>query len=403
MFRRWALPWPAAQDALLPVAGLVAVWFTVVDHLRRSDFLVFVQAAQDVTAGVNPFTDHADPFLWGGSAYVYPYLTSLLFVPFTWLPLPLADVLWFALTGLAMVAGCRLLGLRDPVAVTALLLCAATMRTFQVGALNPLLFLAAAAMWRYRDRAGVVVGCFTLLVGAKLFLAPLALWLVLSRPRRTWALALGGASAYLALGFLVGPIGPQEYLAETRALAEHEQLQGMSLVKLVHDVVPGRAEQLLPVVLAMTLSALALLLVRSWKADRAAARRGALSVEAERFLLCTSLVIALLLTPIFWSHYIVVAYLVPLLLRPRRSTVLVMLPVSWLISRPHATTSWLSMPSVWRCSLLFGLLLAGVAAAALTARRTRPNPSAQVSFRDLHIGTAVVRLDRTEEPELSAR
>lgn len=364
-----------ALSRLAPAGAMLLVWLVFIDHLRRSDLMVFLRAADAVAAGVNPYTPHTDSFLWGGSAYVYPYLTAYLFVPLTHLPLEVADVLWFVLSSLALLGGARVLGLKDPVAHAALLLCAATIRSTQVGALNPVLFLAAAVMWRYRNRTAVVAASFTFLVGTKLFLAPLALWLVLSRPRRTWIAALLCAATYLGAGFLLGPISMREYLSETRALAEHERLQGMSLARLAHDLLPG-AEHWMPVGLSVWL--LLLILQRTGGLRRFAAGE-ALRLQEERFAFVGSLLIALALTPIFWSHYIVLGLLIPLVLWPTTSTALSLLPLSWLLSRPDKTSAAFSLPGTWRSLLLFGLLTATVVATR------RPAPGLQRSLADRQV------------------
>jgi hypothetical protein len=351
---------------VLPWITLLFVWFAWVDDIRRSDFQVFLRAADDVRLGVNPYTHHTDPFLWGGSAYVYPFLTAFLFVPFALLPVGVADVLWFGLSGAAIVAGCRALGLRDPWSATAILLCATTVRSFQVGALNPFLFLAVALMWRHRERTRVVASCFTFLVVAKLFLLPMALWLVATRPRRVWLTALGTAAGVLLVSQLVAPISVGEYVAEMRVLADHEGIQGMSLLRLVHDLWPGLLESVLPVALG------ALVGLGSAKVAVASGLRlggRGLRVESDRLLFCATLVIALAVTPVFWSHYVVLALVVPLVLRPARTTAIAMGLLSWVVSRPADTTMDHYMTTDKRITLLFGSLLLGLALAAWDLRR----------------------------------
>lgn len=142
------------------------------------------------------------------SAYVYPYLTAFLFVPLTWVPVPAADVVWFAACGAGMMAGCRVLGLRDPVGISAVLLSSTCIRNFQVGAVNTTLVLAAALLWRYRDKVGVVAVALTFLAGSKLFLLPVSVWVLCTRPRRTVLVAGGALAGFLGLSLLLSPISP---------------------------------------------------------------------------------------------------------------------------------------------------------------------------------------------------
>src|SRR5439155_26309871 len=100
--------------------------------------------------------------------------------PLAHLPVPAADVVWFVLCAGALLAGCWLLGVRDPLGLVAIAGCATCVRSFQVGSLNTLLFLALALMWRYRETTWADATTFTVLVGSKVFLLPLALWLLLT-------------------------------------------------------------------------------------------------------------------------------------------------------------------------------------------------------------------------------
>lgn len=346
----------AGTPYLLPVITLVVVGLVFVDPLRRSDLMVFLRAAHDVTHGVNPYTPTDDPFLWGGSAYVYPYLTAFLFAPLTLVPVPVADVVWFALCGAATIWGCRLLGLRDPVGISAVLVSSTCIRSLQVGAVNTLLFLAAALLWRYRERTAVVAVAFTFLAGSKLFLLPVSVWVLCTRPRRTVLVAGGSLGAFLGLSLLLSPITATEFVRSMSLLADHEGRQGMSLFRLTSMVLDGSAAQVVPILLGGALLAAAVV------------HRLRRPASGDAVLFAAALVASLLATPVYWSHYTVLAAVVFLLVSPTRRTAVLFALGSWVVSRPDHTTSLLQPPTAVRLVLLFGAMLAGVALLARSSR-----------------------------------
>jgi alpha-1,2-mannosyltransferase len=344
---------------LLPLVTLVAIGLVCVDPLRRSDLMVFLRAAHDVLHGVNPYTPTDDPFLWGGSAYVYPYLTAFLFIPFTLVPVPVADVAWFALCAGGMIYGCRTLGLRDPVAISALLLSSTCIRSFQVGAINTLLFLAAAVLWKHRERAAVVAVAFTFLTGSKLFLLPVAVWLVLTRSRRVVLVAGGSLAAFLGLSLLLMPISTSQFLRSMSLLAEHEGTHGMSLARLLSYVVPGSTARLLAVALGGAVLAAGV------------AYRFRRPAYGDPVLFAACLVASLLATPVYWSHYTILAAVVLLIVSPTRRTAVLFAVASWVVSRPDHGWSALQLPVPARLVLLFGGLVAAVVAVGVMRR---PSP-----------------------------
>lgn len=352
-----------ASPYLLPALVLVVVGLVLVDPLRRSDLMVFLRAAENVSQGVNPYTPTTDPFLWGGSAFVYPYLMAFLLVPLTWVPVPVADVLWFTGCGAAVVAGCRVLGLRDPVGISAVLLSSTCIRSLQVGAINTLLFLAAALAWRHRERAGVLAAAFTFLAGSKLFLLPLSVWVLLTRRRSGVLAAGGGLVAFLGASVLLMPIGTAEFVRSMSLLAEHEGLQGMSLPRLLSLVVPDGAARPLAVLAGVAvLGAGALFRVRR-------PERGDL------VLFGAAVVASLLATPVYWSHYTVLFAAVLLAAWPTRRTAVLFGLASWVVSRPDHTTAALQLPGWVRLVLLFGGMVCVLVA---IARTPSPSPSPAV-------------------------
>lgn len=343
---------------LLPVTVLVLIGLHWVDPLRRSDLMVFLRAAHDVTSGANPYTAIDDPLLWGGSAFVYPYLTAFLFVPLTWVPVPVADVAWFALSAVAVIAGCRVLRLRDPIGVTAVLVSATCIRSFQVGSINALLFLGLALMWRYRERTAALAASFTFVAGAKLFLLPMGLWIALTRHWRATVAAALSASAFLGLGLVLAPIPARDFLTSMSVLAEHEGPQSMSVLRWATDLMPYEAARFVPVALGG-----AVILAAAWWSRRRPEIRS-------QILFAAAVIGSLLATPIYWSHYTILVAVPVLLASPTRRAAVGFCVASWFVSRP--VLAWTNaQPSLgWQQVTLYGVM--GVALLQLAgARRVR--------------------------------
>jgi hypothetical protein len=313
---------PVVTSNAVPALVILLTWFFYVERVRRSDFLVFLHAASQVTDGLNPYVSSTDPYLWGGSAYVYPYLTSYLFVPLTVLSVPAADVVYFLVSAVAILAGCRLLGVRDPVIITVLLLSEPAIRSFQVGSINALLFVAGAVVWRFRDRIVPVAVGFTFLAGSKLFLLPMTVWLVVTRARKTAVVALAGLVAFLGVGFLLQPISVGDYFSSIAALAEHEGPVSQSAFELLHKVLPVTAARIIPLVVAGGLVLAGVLYRR---------RRPA---HGDPVLYCASLLAALIATPVYWSHYTLLAGLIVLITSPSRKAIVLFAIITWVLARP---------------------------------------------------------------------
>ncbi|MCW2723678.1 MAG: hypothetical protein JWN35_599 [Frankiales bacterium] len=305
---------------LLPAVALTAIWFLCVMHLRRYDLLVFVRAGGDVLAGRDPFPVLGTPSVYAGDAFVYPWLSAFAFAPLSVLPHPVADIVYFILSGLAVVVGCRAAGLRDPVSVLLVLTAATTIRGFQVGSLNALLFLGCVLAWKYRDHVLRVAGVLTLVVGTKIFLAPILGWLVLSRRWRALGATLFGLFVVLGASFVLGPLSGPGYLSLLGSLARHEGVQGFSLYRVLeHDVGPSAGRVLTAVLALAVLLAVALV------------RRGT-DPGSDLALYAASIVAALVLTPVLWSHYIVIALAPLVLARPPRGALALASAVSWAVA-----------------------------------------------------------------------
>ncbi|MDP9181782.1 MAG: glycosyltransferase 87 family protein [Actinomycetota bacterium] len=347
------------------MAIVLALCWRLVAPLRRSDLMVFLQAGSDVLHGVSPYTNLDDPFLYGGSAFVYPWWTAVVFAPLSVLPTQIADVLWTAASVGVVVLGARVAGVRTVLPVLVVLTTATTLRGFQVGSLNAFLLLGCVVAWRYRERAAVAGWALALVVGAKLFLVPLLCWLLLTRRLRALAHALLGLVALLGASFALGPLGAHDYASMLRLLGAQESAQGFSLHRLLATTTsPGAAG-------IGCLVAAAGIVLWGVRTQRAQGEQGDLML----FACC--LVASLLLTPIVWSHYLVLLFAPLLLHRARLWWFVAASATSWIVAAPVLTHPVLSASVSWHISLLFVGVFALLA--SLAKASTAPKTSSRTA------------------------
>jgi hypothetical protein len=318
------------------------------------DLAVFLDAADDVLAGRNPFPP-ADA-LSGDANYVYPPLLALAVAPLAVLPVDLAVAIWVVAGVAAVGAALWLLGVRDWRAYAVALAFPATRDAIGAGTVGPLLLLGIALAWRYRAARPAVAGLAAGLAAAlKLFTWPVLVWLAATGRVRAAATGLVVAAlAALASWAVIGFDGLAGYPALVRRLTELEADRSYS-VFAVGDAI-GLPEG---VALAVSLVTGALLLVLTVRLGR----------EHEARALTAAIAAALVLTPIVWIHYLILL-LVPLALaRPRFSPLWLVLLV------PLVPRLWGWEPAGWPegdpASLAVVLAVAAaVLAGTLRARAT---------------------------------
>lgn len=312
-------PWRRRWSWLLPWAALGLVWLAFVRPLPRYDFRVFVDAGAKVLAGQDPYLPLTSHALYGGSAYVYPWLVAFPFVPFALLPATLADLLFMVLSGAALIAACRLTGLRQPLLVALVLLSQTSVRSFEVGSLNAWLFLACVLAWRYRERALRVAVALTVAVGSKLFLLPLLGWLAATRRWRALLLSCTGIALVIGVSTLFGPVSLPHYLTMLSILGQHEGQQGLSLYHLLTQYLSGLPARVVCVGLASALAGIGLVAVRRHHP------------RSDLLMFTCMLLAAMVLTPILWTHYILLTFVPVLLAWPSRRIVALTSALSWLV------------------------------------------------------------------------
>ena len=299
---------------LLP---LVTVYFAVAPALfgdsQAADFhFNYYYAAEAIRDGRDFYPTHG--FVVRGSDdliidYVYPPLVALLTVPWTLVPVGVAESMFqFLLIGV-FVATLFLLGLRDWRCYGLAFLWPPVTDAISTGNISILLGLAAALVWVYRDRpraAGAVLG---ISIAAKIFLWPLTLWLAVTRRIRAAVWSIGVAALVLLASWAaVGFRGLGDYPDLVRRLSDRMDERGYTIYALAIDLgIPSNIAWALWFGTAVLVLAASVML----------ALRGD---EKRAFVL--ALTAAIVFSPIVWLHYL--------------SLVLVAVAVA----QPHLTAAW---------------------------------------------------------------
>jgi alpha-1,2-mannosyltransferase len=331
-------------------------------HVAPHDLGVFLQAAGHVVHGDSPYLFDAD------RTYAYPPLLAFLVAPLHPLSAASATLVWTLVSLAALAGALRLLGVRDWRCYAFAAVFPFTRSAVDLGTVGPLLLLAVAAAWRWRDRIvepAVAVGSA---IALKLFLWPLAVWLAITRRIRAAVAAVGVAVGLALVSWAaIGFAGIGDYPHLLRRLADEEATSSYSVVALgVRAHMPRTAADVVAIVVAAALLVAAALVARD--------RRGR---EREMAVLTLVLAAAFAASPIVWIHYFLLL-LVPLaLIRPRLSLL-------WLVPfvyEPLGESAWpggdarkLSVGLVATLVLLGAAVLEGTDVQKRLAARPRFGP-----------------------------
>lgn len=274
----------------------------------RADFIARQAAA--ARAGGKPQTSFAVP--------VYPAPALVGAVPVGELPFGLAGTLYFILSVVASLVSLRLLGVRDPRCFLLMGLSIPFLHTLIVGAVEPVLMLGIAVAWRWRSRvwpAGLAVAT---VVAAKLFTWPLAVWLLITRRWRAFAVAVGaGVLGTLLAWSVIGFAGMIDYPRMLSDLTFVEQDVGVSFVAGLRAVgVTAAAAHA-----ATMLVACALLF---------AASRPAAAADGGRRQFGLVVMGALVASPIAWPHYYTLVFIPIAMASPAFSLLWLVPMLAWL-------------------------------------------------------------------------
>jgi hypothetical protein len=320
--RAFAQPWEIVSFLWFPGLALgYACWFVLRAHEALQDFGIFRSASVSVLHGRSPYVVPTPEALAHFDKFVYPPVAAVLFAPFTVFPSDVARVLMFA-AGLAAVVGAlRLLHVQDWRCYGVALVSSPAINSLGLGALTPFLLLGAALAWRYRDHTPVTALATGLTAVLKLFLWPLAIWLLATRRWRA-PLFTGLIAAVLLIGgwAVIGFAGLRSYPTLIHVLGQVEGPISYSAIALLG--LKGSAQTAATVVLSLAAFAAVWLAARAPEGDR---RSFAVAVLA-----------SLVATPLLWLHYLLLLYVPIALYRPRLSGLWFLPLVLWATPTTHS-------------------------------------------------------------------
>jgi hypothetical protein len=353
--------------AEVPLLALgFVVWNTVQQgwtHGWLGDFRIFRAAAHALVHGHSPYVQPTVHHLAGDQRFVYPAPVGLLFAPFNLLGPTASSLVYLFLSAAAVVVAVRLLGVTDWRIAGIALIGGGVYDAFVNGAVGPFLLLLLAAAWHYRDRrvSGVLLA---LAAAAKLFLWPVLLWPVIARRPRVAMAGAATLAAIVGLWALLDLRGLTEYATTLRVLDHLEAPQSYSPVAFAFALgAPSWLAHVIPVALAAVGVA--------WLFRQ----------RDDRRILSGAVILALIVTPILWLHYLALL-VVPLALAWPRLSPAWALPVAlWAASTPEASGA------VWK--IVFALtVIALTAVAANRALRSSPDPVSSPSTEFTQRGTS---------------
>ena len=323
------------------------------------DFKQFWQGARDIADGVSPYPSRdllqsADDSLGPVGIqevfrFPYPAPCAWLLVPFGILPFNVAATIYTVLAAAAIPAGLRLVGVRDVRVLTLTFGFATVGGAIRLGTLTPMLFLACALAWRYRDRRWIAASATSVAVVMKMFLWPLTVWLLATRRLASGLTAVTLVVAASIVGWAaIGFAGMSSYPELLDKLTGVVADRGYSMVALGTQLgLSESAAGVLPYVIGVPILGGAVV----------SGRRGR---DRESFTL--ALAASIVLTPIVWQHYFTLLLLPLAIARPRFSW-------AWLIPLAYwAVPTQETLGDLWRTSIGLGLsmVLVGLALRAPT-------------------------------------
>jgi alpha-1,2-mannosyltransferase len=294
--------------------------------------------------------DPSSPLITKSMAFVYPAVAALAMAPFALLPRVAGDELFTMLDLAAVLLTLRALSVRDWRLYGVVLLWPAVFSGWYTSNVTLLLGLGIALAWRYRDRAAVAGLLVALVVSVKLFLWPLAVWLLATRRSAALAWAVAGGVAVNAIAWAtLGFNELHRYTQLLHALTVAEGRRGYSVVALALHQGVGRQTGY---AIALALAGIAL------AACVAIGRRG--NHEAA---LALAVAASLIATPLLWLHYFALL-LVPLAIaRPR---------LRWVWVLPLLTFMYpVVRPASWQVIVALAVACAVVASVVVEPRAPR--------------------------------
>ena len=293
----------------LPLVALYYVFGPVATGgAQAPDFhFAYYPAAEAILAGEEFYPTHG--FVVRGEQelvvdYVYPPLTAIATIPWTVVPVGAAEVVFMCLLAVAFVATLAVLGVRDWRCYGLAFLWPPVTDAVSTGNVTILLGLAAALVWRFRDRPLAGGASLGVSIATKIFLWPLTIWLAATRrlAAAIWSLAIAAALLLVTWG-AIGFRGMGEYPDLVHRLSQRMDERSYSVYALGLDLgVPPVAARVLWLALAIAILAATVLV----------ARRG-----DERRAFVLALTAAIACSPIVWLHYFALLLVIVAVTQPR--------------------------------------------------------------------------------------
>lgn len=295
----------------------------------------------------------ASPYLWTASqfrrgvAFVYPALSAVMFAPTTLLSRSAGAVIFTLVSACVAPLTLALLRVRDwrvyAVTLVWLPVCAGWLTA------NESLFMALglAAVWRWRERPGIAGFLTAAMISLKPIMWPLVIWLLITRRWRASAQTLAwGVVLNLGAWSVVGFSQIGSYLHAVSADTQAGWREGFGIPAVLGHLGAGRTEGI--AVMIVVTAALLVALLHS-----------GLVRHNEVHALTLTVALAIVSSPLLWSHYLALLLVPMALLRPR-------LHWLWLLPVPM----WICPPDVraqlWQVGYFW--LAGGVTLRRLTAQ-----------------------------------
>jgi hypothetical protein len=347
--RRAELARAAAPMLFGLIPAVVTVWLLEL-LLRRHNLAIDVTGwywpgGERVLDGLSPYS------LPATSALNYPAVGAVLLVPLAILPRDVAAWTCTIVVILSIPVTLRILGVRDWRIFGALMLWQPVMVGWLTANVSVLVALALAIAWRYRDRPRVTGAVIALIVSVKLFLLPLAIWLIVTRRYRALAWAAGvtvvaNAIAWAVLGFDQLTV----YAHLIRVFARTAEHRGYSLISILLHLGAGEAAAFCIGIGAAAITVLAGLRAIGTRRDHAV------------FTCC--LTASLLASPVVEAHYLALLIVPLAIARPSMSAVW-LLPLLLLVAPADH-------PAIWQNAIVLAVF--SVVIATLLLHRAAPAP-----------------------------
>jgi hypothetical protein len=259
------------------------------------DFRIFRHAGAAVLAGHSPWSVHG---------FVYPAPAALAFVPFAALPYGVAAALYAVLATAALATMLWVLDVRDWRCYAAVFVSFPAMTSVSTGTVSGVVALAAALVWRFRDRRWIAGAALGGAIALKIVLWPLLVWLVLTRRIRATMASLATTGLLLAVSLAIvgsstgSSLGPSSHYALNTGGSSYS-----AYALLLDSGLSQRSASLISLAVGV-----ALLLASVRAGD-----------ERRSFTLAVAA--ALVATPVVWIHYLVLLFVPIAIFRPRLSLV----------------------------------------------------------------------------------